>query len=111
MNALEATSVISPYAKAETCGKFMIDETDVGYLLSEIMTVGQEYTLQFWVKSEGDAAVTAGCAVGTITEQAFDVVVLDKAQRKLTFVRIGAPADNWIDGISTGAVKERVVTY
>lgn len=60
MNALETASVISPYAKAETCGKFLIDETDVGYLLSEIMTVGQEYTLQFWVKSEGDAAVTAG---------------------------------------------------
>jgi hypothetical protein len=48
---------------------------------------------------------------GTITEQAFDVVVLDKAQRKLTFVRIGAPADNMVDGTSTGAVEERVVTY
>lgn len=48
---------------------------------------------------------------GTITEQAFDVVVLDKAQRQLTFVRIGAPADNWTDGTSTGTVEERVVTY
>lgn len=48
---------------------------------------------------------------GTITEQAFDVVVLDKAQRKLTFVRIGAPADDWTDGTSTGTVEERVVTY
>ena len=48
---------------------------------------------------------------GTITEQAFDVVVLDKAQRQLTFVRIGAPADNGVDGASTGTVEERVVTY
>lgn len=48
---------------------------------------------------------------GTITEQAFDVVVLDKEQRKLTFVRIGAPADNMVDGTSTGTVEERVVTY
>ena len=29
---------------------------------------------------------------GTITEQAFDVVVLDKLEKKLYFVRIGAPA-------------------
>lgn len=48
---------------------------------------------------------------GTITEQAFDVVVLDKAHRQLTFVRIGAPADDWTDGTSTGTVEERVVTY
>lgn len=48
---------------------------------------------------------------GTITEQAFDVVVLDKAARKLTFVRIGAPADDWTDGVSTGTVEERSVTY
>ena len=32
---------------------------------------------------------------GTITENAFDVVVLDKEQRKVTCVRIGAPA--WTD--------------
>lgn len=31
---------------------------------------------------------------GTITEQAFDVVVLDKVARKLTLVRIGAPAQD-----------------
>ena len=29
---------------------------------------------------------------GTITEQAFDVVILDKIEKKLYFVRIGAPA-------------------
>jgi hypothetical protein len=48
---------------------------------------------------------------GTITEQAIDAVVLDKAEKKLTCVRIGAPADNWTDGVSTGTVEERVVTY
>lgn len=31
---------------------------------------------------------------GTLTEQAFDVVVLDKTEKKLYFVRIGAPAKN-----------------
>ena len=40
--------------------------------------------------------------LGTITEQAFDVVVLDKKQRKLTFVRIGAPAYDVLTPDGTG---------
>lgn len=32
--------------------------------------------------------------LGTITEQAFDVVVIDKTNRKVTAVRIGCPANN-----------------
>ena len=49
--------------------------------------------------------------IGTITEQAFDVVALDKANRTLTLIRIGAPADNYVDGVFSGKVEERVVTY
>lgn len=65
-----------------------------------------------WIKEGVDMEPHLSTRVaGTKTEQAFDVVVLDKAARKLTFVRIGAPADNWTDGVSTGTVEERVVTY
>lgn len=67
---------------------------------------------QPFVDSNGLAEFDASTRkVDTITEQAFDVVVLDKTARKLTFVRIGAPADNMVDGTSTGTVEERVVTY
>lgn len=47
----------------------------------------------------------------TITEQAFDVVILDKTARKLTFVRIGAPALDGVGSAWGAEVQERVVTY
>lgn len=50
-------------------------------------------------------------AEGTITEQAFDVVAFDPANRTLTCVRIGAPAENRVDNVLDGMVEERVVTY
>lgn len=38
--------------------------------------------------------LTSNRHLGTITEQAFDVVVIDKTSKLISFVRIGAPADN-----------------
>jgi hypothetical protein len=38
--------------------------------------------------------LTANRIPYTITEQAFDVVIVDKTNKKVVFVRIGAPADN-----------------
>ena len=48
---------------------------------------------------------------GTTYEQAFDVVVLDKTNRKLTFVRIGAPALDGIDDSVGNQVEFREVIY
>lgn len=66
-------------------------------------------------KSGGETGAVANQwasrASGTINEQVFDVVTLDKASKTITLVRIGYPADNWVDGTSTGTVEERVVTY
>ena len=66
-------------------------------------------------KSGGETGVVANQwanrASGTINEQAFDVVTLDKTNKTITLVRIGYPADNWVDGTSSGTVQERVVTY
>ena len=44
---------------------------------------------------------------GTISEQAFEVVVLDKQNRKITFVRIGNP----INDIDEPDTQKRVITY
>lgn len=38
--------------------------------------------------------LTANRHLGTITEQAFDVVVVDKTNKLVSLIRIGAPADN-----------------
>lgn len=42
----------------------------------------------------GEAWLTAQRIAGTITEQAFDVIVIDKANKLVSAVRIGCPADN-----------------
>jgi hypothetical protein len=76
-----------------------------------VATVCDKYMPWMSGETNNEPWLSEGRTVDTITEQAFDVVVLDKAQRQLTFVRIGAPADNWTDGVSTGTVEERVVTY
>ena len=44
---------------------------------------------------------------GTITEQAFDVYVIDKTNKKITAVRIGCPADN----PAGDPLETRTVTY
>lgn len=67
-----------------------------------------------WISDGEDMEpwITASRTEGTLTEQAFDVVVLNKADKQLTFVRIGAPAENWAGGTSDGTTsEERVVTY
>lgn len=76
-----------------------------------VLTTSDKYMPWMSNETNNEPWLSESRHVGTITEQAFDVVVLDKAARQLTFVRIGAPADNWVDGTSTGTVEERVVTY
>lgn len=49
--------------------------------------------------------------LGTTTEQAFDVVILDKTQRTVTFVRVGEPARDGINNTFGNAVEYRTITY
>lgn len=42
----------------------------------------------------GEETILSRRVVNTVTEQAFDVVIVDKANRKVSAVRIGCPADN-----------------
>ena len=48
---------------------------------------------------------------GTINEQAFDVVVIDKTLKKATFVRIGGKAQDGVDGNVGNLVEEREITW
>ena len=49
-----------------------------------------------WISNGTDMEpwITENRIEGTITEQAFDVVVINKTSKLISFVRIGAPADN-----------------
>ena len=59
-----------------------------------------------------DGALNVNREVGTINEQAFDVVVVDKTNRKITCVRIGAKAKDGV-GLTTQGndVEIREVSY
>jgi hypothetical protein len=48
---------------------------------------------------------------GTIKEQAFDVMIVDKANRAIHAVRIGYPARNSVEGSYGDLVEERTITY
>lgn len=50
--------------------------------------------------------------LGTITEQCFDVVAIDKTTQTISLIRIGAPAYDIVDGVNSGnKLEERTVTY
>lgn len=48
---------------------------------------------------------------GTVTEQAFDVVILDKTARTVKFVRVGGNAYDGINGSFGNAVQIRTISY
>ena len=66
-------------------------------------------------RTTGDADMDASIRIiNTPSEQAFDVVVLDRENKTLRFVRIGCPAWNNVEGVidqSEPFVEERLVSY
>ena len=70
----------------------LVTETDGGVPI--FVTTCDKYLP--WIENGVDREpnLTEYRKVGTITEQAFDVVVIDKKNRLISFVRIGAAADN-----------------
>lgn len=64
-----------------------------------------------WITSSGTADINVTRTPGTITEQAFDVVVVDRKNRKASFVRIGAPALNGVDNTPGNPVEVRSITF
>ena len=55
--------------------------------------------------SEEDNYIYGKRTNGTITEQAFDIVIINKKGKKVSLVRIGAPADK--DGVNFYEVREQ----
>ena len=49
--------------------------------------------------------------INTISEQAFDVVLIDRDNRTIKLVRIGCPALNLVDDVTDGYVEERTVSF
>ena len=59
MNTLESYLITSPFGMSEECAKFTIDDVFDPFILSDILVVGQEYTLSFWAMSEASGGIYA----------------------------------------------------
>lgn len=71
MNTLESCTITSPYSKEEECGKFIVDELSIGFILKDIMTIGLDYTLRFWIRSEEVGSISvANKTIDTSSEWA-----------------------------------------
>lgn len=69
MNTLESYITDNPSGKTEECAKFVIDDTLSPFVLHDVTTVGQKYTLAFWVRSDTECRVlTCGKTIQVTTE-------------------------------------------
>lgn len=64
-----------------------------------------------WYDAHGNPDLNVDRSSNTINEQAFDVVIVDKKERKITAIRIGAKAKDGIDDVAGDEVEYREVEY
>ena len=57
MNTLESTFIQSPNTKDEECALFKIDNTESPFVLHDVTSVGNEYTLTFWIKADASGSL------------------------------------------------------
>ena len=58
MNAISAHSLTNPFGETSECARFVIDDTTDAFVLSNIATVGKQYTFCFWLRSESAGNVS-----------------------------------------------------
>ena len=69
MNILEAYSIESPSGKVDECAKFVIDDVTSAFVLSNIASVGQEYTFSFWIKSDTNTTIVVANNTFVVTNK------------------------------------------
>lgn len=69
MNILEAYSIESPSGKVDECAKFVIDDVTNAFVLSNIASVGQEYTFSFWIKSDTNTTIVVANNTFVVTNK------------------------------------------
>lgn len=87
MNALESYPIENPWGVTEECAKFVIDDTTKQFLLSNIATVGRQYTLTFWIKAEAKGSlVTAQENIAVTTQWTKHIITFTATQSAVTFL-------------------------
>lgn len=82
MNTLESYTIESPWGVTEDCAKFVIDDTLSQFLLSNIATIGQKYTLTLWVKADSAGRMYAAAKSFDVSTQWKKQVVTFTAEQK-----------------------------
>lgn len=58
MNSVSSYQVAGPYGKTEQCAQLTIDTPSMPFRLSNVMTIGDEFTFSCWIKSDTPAKVS-----------------------------------------------------
>lgn len=90
MNTLEAYSIESPSGKVEECAGFVIDDIASAFILSNIASVGQEYTFSFWIKSDVETTVIVANNTFNVTNTWVKHILTFVASRKDILIRFKA---------------------
>lgn len=56
-NLLESHSIENPQNEVDTCAKFTIEDATMPFILNNITTINEQYTLSFWLKSEESGSI------------------------------------------------------
>lgn len=87
MNTLEACSIESPFGNVDECAKFMIDDTATYFLLTNIASVGNRYTLSFWVKADSIGSLNvADTSTEATTEWRKNVITFVAANKSIAII-------------------------
>ena len=69
MNSLVSTTVTNPNGKLDVCPQMNIDTISSPFIMNNVATVGQKYTLSFWIYADVESTVTvAGSTFNVTTE-------------------------------------------
>jgi hypothetical protein len=69
MNTLESYITDNPLGKSDTCAKFVIDDTSMPFVLHNITSANQEYTMSFWVKADAEGILNVSNATIDVTTE------------------------------------------
>lgn len=88
MNTIESFNTTSPFGTADDCAMITVVDLSQAYVIPTVMTIGKEYTISFWVKSDnGGSLMICGSNLETPTSKwEKKVVTFTANMRDLAFL-------------------------
>lgn len=91
MNAISATSTLSPYGITEECAQMVIDDLETPFTFRNLMTTGEVYTFSCWAKASVSANIKiAGSTITLGTSWSKIELTFTAADKNLEFIFLKA---------------------